>query len=218
MERSKRSVVIATIILVVFHQVGVIGFHLPDTRAMFETLVPFNLLLSVIILLIFHKEWSIPFGVFAFISFWIGYGIEVVGVQTGIVFGAYHYETALGFKIAGVPPIIGLNWFMLVYCSNIISQKLSNNIFIKATIGALLVLLLDFFIEPMAIAYNFWEWDNEGGIIPTQNYLAWLLISWLLSFGFHTISTKKENAIAPALYVVQLLFFASFMVIDGVQG
>lgn len=218
MERSKRTAVIAIIVLVIFHQVGLVGFHLPESRALFESLVPLNLLLSIIILAIFHKEWSLPFGIFAFITFWVGYGVEVAGVQTGLVFGPYHYETALGPKVAGVPPMIGLNWLMLIYCSNIIAQKISPNIFIKATIGALLVLGLDFFIEPMALNYNYWEWDTEGGIIPSQNYLAWLLISWLLSFGFHTISTKKENPVAPALYVIQLLFFISFMVIDSVQG
>lgn len=215
MERSKRSVVIATIILVILHQVGLVGFHLSETRDLFESLVPFNLLLSVIILALFHKEWSLSFGIFAFITFWVGYGIEVAGVQTGLVFGPYHYETALGAKVAGVPPIIGLNWLMLIYSSNIISQKFSSNIFIKASIGALLVLALDFFIEPMAIRYNYWSWDTEGGIIPSQNYLAWLLMSWLLSFGFHTISSKKENPVAPSLYVIQLLFFIAFMVIDG---
>ncbi len=215
MERSKRSVVIGILILAVFHQVGLVGLNLQATRPLFEQLVPFNLLLSIGVLAWFHREWTIPFGIFAFISFWVGYLIEVAGVQTGIVFGPYHYETALGFKVAGVPPMIGVNWLMLVYICNIISQKISPNIWIKASLGALLMISLDFFIEPMAIEFNFWEWDTEQGIIPAQNFIAWFLVSWLLSFGFHTLPGQKENPVAPALYVIQLLFFAAFMVIGS---
>ncbi|MEO0896522.1 MAG: carotenoid biosynthesis protein [Bacteroidota bacterium] len=174
-----------------------------------------NLLLSISILAYFHKAWTVPFGIFAFVTFWAGYLIEVIGVTTGAVFGPYHYETALGFKIAGVPPLIGINWLMLVYISNIISQKVVKNIWIRATLGAILVLLLDLVIEPMAIQYDFWLWDTEQGIIPTQNYIAWGLIAWLMSFGFHSIDQEKENSIAPALYVIQLLFFTQFLVIDS---
>ncbi|MFN2335752.1 MAG: carotenoid biosynthesis protein, partial [Bacteroidales bacterium] len=50
--------------------------------------------------------------------------IEAVGVNTGRIFGTYTYGKALGPALWNTPVIIGLNWFLLIYCTNVISRQI----------------------------------------------------------------------------------------------
>lgn len=213
MERSKRLVTAAIIFLAIFHEIGLIGLHLDSTRELFQQLIPLNLLLSVGVLAYFHRSWTSNFGIFVFIIFWAGYLVELLGIKTGVIFGEYSYGASLGPKIAGVPPMIGVNWVLLVYITGITSQKLSSNLWLRATLGALFMVLLDMLIEPMAIRYDMWTW--QGGIIPVQNYFAWFVISWGMQYGFHNLHQEKNNPVAYPLYLIQLVFFLSFLVIQG---
>jgi uncharacterized membrane protein len=58
------------------------------------------------------------FGITVAVS-WI---YEQVGVETGLIYGAYHYTDALGLKLGHVPIIIPIAWFMMVYPSYIIAN------------------------------------------------------------------------------------------------
>ena len=189
------------------------GLHLEETRSLFQTLTPLNLILSVGVLGLFHRQWTPNFGIFAFVVFWAGYLVELVGIHTGVIFGVYQYGGTLGPKVAGVPPVIGLNWVMLVYSSGILAQGLSSNTWARATLGAFFMVALDFLIEPVAVRYDFWTW--QGGSIPLQNYFAWFVISWAMQYGFHSLHQEKSNPVAVPLYVILLLFFGAFWVIDG---
>lgn len=212
MERSKRTITAVTVFLVIFHQVGVLGLHLPSTQPLFEKLIPLNLLLSLGIIALFHRVWSTQFSIFLFIIFWAGYLVEVVGVGTEAIFGAYTYGDSLGFKIAGVPPIMGVNWILTVYLTGVVSQSLGNNIWTRSALGAGLMVLLDFFIEPMAMKFDMWDWP--GHVVPLQNYFAWFVIGFAMQFGFHSLQQEKSNPLAMPLFLIQLIFFASILVIS----
>lgn len=214
----QRYGIIAIIALVIFHEVGVVGLHLAETRELFLQVVPFNLLLSVVVLLLFHQTWTMRFGILCFSIFWVGYLVEVLGVSTGVIFGPYHYDTALGFKIAGVPPVIGLNWLMLVYTTGIMAQSLSQNIWVRTTIAALAMVLLDVLIEPMAVRFDFWTWETDLGYIPVQNFLAWFVISWGMAYAFQAHPGTKTNPVAIPLYIIQFFFFLTFWVVEQVVG
>lgn len=214
MERSKHWVTIAVLILVIFHQVGVVGLHLPQTRDLFVQLVPMNLLLSAGLLAWFHRPWTVSFGIVAFVIFWVGYLVELVGVKTGIIFGPYHYDTALGPKIAGVPPLIGLNWLLLTYSTGIIAMRAFRKVWVRVLAGALLMVVLDLLIEPMAIRFDFWTWDTETHEIPIQNFLAWFTVAVLMQVGLQTQSSDLRNPLAYPFYLVQVGFFAVFLLVD----
>lgn len=212
MERTKRGVTIAIIILVIFHQVGLIGLHTESTRDLFIQLVPGNLILSAIILSIFHKPWTTSFGIVAFVIFWAGYLIELVGVKTGIIFGAYQYDVALGPKIGGVPPLIGLNWLLLTYATGVIARNAFGRLWVRILFGAFLMVILDLLIEPMAIRFEFWTWLD--GEIPVQNFIAWFLTAVLMQLGFQTQDQPVTNPIAYPFYLIQVGFFAVFLLVD----
>lgn len=206
------------IVLVILHQVGLVGLHLPETRELFQQLVPFNLLTSVAVLLFFHREWSLRFAIFCFTIFWVGYLIELLGVSTQVIFGPYHYDTALGFKVGGVPPMIGINWLMLVYITGMLARGLSSNVWLRTTLAAAAMVLLDMLIEPMAVRFDFWTWETDQGHIPVQNFLAWFVTSWFMAYAFQTQPDIKRNPIAVPLYLIQLFFFLGFWVVEQFGG
>lgn len=205
---------IAIIVLVLFHQIGLIGLHLEATRDLFQQLVPMNLLLSITVLLLFHRPWTTRFVIFCFVIFWAGYLVELLGITTQVIFGPYHYDTALGFKVAGVPPMIGINWLMLVYCSGMMFRGFKLNIWLRSLLAALAMVLLDMVIEPMAIRYDFWTWDTIDGHIPAQNFLAWFVVSFGMCYAFQAQPDEKQNPVAVPLFLIQFFFFFSFWVID----
>ena len=74
-----------------------------------------------------------------------------------------------------------------------------------------MLVLLDWLIEPVAVKYDFWQWTNT--VVPMQNYIAWFIISALLLFIFNKFEFQKNNKLAQALYIIQLVFFASLAVL-----
>ncbi len=205
MERSKTAVRLGIAVLIIFHIIGLIGFSLESTRSLFQQLVPFNLLLAIGLLGYFHRIWTRSFGIFCLLIALAGFGVEVAGIQSGIIFGAYAYDTALGPKIWGTPPMIGINWLMLVYAAGISLQGLRLPKWALAAAGASLLVLLDFIMEPVAIAFDFWHWMEAD--IPLQNYIAWWAIAWLMLMYFLYLPIKKQNPLAGVLLVIQFVFF-----------
>lgn len=201
----------AKIILIVIHFVGVIGLTLPFLRPFFLQLTPITLLISAAFLIYLHEDWNKAFIAFLLLAFAFGYGIEVVGVATGAIFGEYSYSDALGPKVADTPLMIGVNWLFLIYATGTIVSAFAWPIVMKALGGAVLMLLLDFALEPVAISLNFWSWP--GDTVPLLNYIAWFLISFLLLMAFYFLPFKKGNKLALFLYLLQLSFFIALSII-----
>ncbi|WP_276498457.1 carotenoid biosynthesis protein [Pontibacter litorisediminis] len=196
---------LAVAVLVIFHAVGFWGLQFSGRPEYFQNLTPMNLLLTNALLFAFHKRWRKSFVLFALLVFAVGFFSEVIGIHTGLLFGNYAYGAALGLKVWEVPLLIGLNWLMLVYSTGHISEYTSLPRWGKAILGTLLMLLLDFFIEPVAMRFDFWDW--QGGQIPMSNYLGWFVVALGLQVYFQWASIYKRNPLAPYVYLVQLLFF-----------
>ena len=184
---------------------GAIGLRWEITREVFKLLVPFNLIFTAFLVLLFHKSWNKYFVFFMIFTTFFGFFVEVLGVETGKIFGKYHYQTTLGIKILEVPPIIGLNWLILIYAVGVFSARFNINKALQIALGASVMTFLDFLIEPIAIKYTFWAWDEPT--IPLQNYAAWWLISCFLLLIFRYLPFEKNNKIAIIALILQFLFF-----------
>ena len=56
----------------------------------------------------------------------VSWSYEHVGVETGLIDGAYHYTDALGLKLGLVPIIIPIAWFMMIYPSYILANLIGS--------------------------------------------------------------------------------------------
>ena len=89
--------------------------------------------------------------------FWTGIFVEFLGVNYGLLFGEYTYGKNLGPKFFGVPFLIGMNWVSLTTISGSISNYISKGRKIPSIVlGSILMLVIDFFIEPVAPMLDFW--------------------------------------------------------------
>ncbi|WP_299464814.1 carotenoid biosynthesis protein [uncultured Microscilla sp.] len=196
----------AAFLLVIVHLAGAIGFHSPFA-AYFIALTPLNLLLSAFVLLSAHRDYQPSFWWFCAVCFATGLIVELVGVQTGLLFGNYSYGATLGFKIWGTPVIIGVNWLILVYSSGVVTHQLKLPIVVKSALAAAIMVGLDYLIEPVAMRYDFWGWQND--IIPLQNYVMWYIVAFALLMLFHRLKFDKNNPLAAVLLAVQFAFFGA---------
>lgn len=200
--------IIAAFILVVFYAVGFYGLGFSNYKFFFLALVPFNLLLTNFILFLFHRSFTGAFWVFATIVFITGFLAEVLGVHTALLFGHYQYGVALGYQVFKVPLIIGLNWLMLVYASgHLVDSLLKAPFWVKALVAAALMVMLDYFIEPVAVKLDFWTWQD--GQIPLSNFTGWFGVAFLLQLYFYKTPFLKNNKLAPFVFVIQFMFFAA---------
>lgn len=144
---------------------------------------------------------------FAAIIMLSGFAAEWVGVHKHWLFGNYVYGTTLGFKLDGIPLMIGVNWFLLIYSTGVLIKKIPiKEAWLKIVIGSFLLVMLDLLIEPVAIRFGYWHWLS--GFVPIKNYIGWMIVSLPLLTIFHYFNFRQQNKVAPVLLIVQFLFFA----------
>ncbi|MFN5642800.1 MAG: carotenoid biosynthesis protein [Sphingobacteriales bacterium] len=210
----------ATLLAVVMHAAGAVGIVL-GWGQLFSQLTPFNLLTMLGLIIWTAPQRNRSFFLFLLVAFLTGLSTEIIGVNTSILFGHYQYGSAFGPKLMGVPLLIGINWFVVVYSSGMVAiqirkwtiaflenQKIpgmSKWVEISAAInGALMATGFDYLMEPAAVKLRFWNWD--GGEIPMLNYVSWFGISFLLMILF----TRLKFTLQPfAIYllIIQVIFF-----------
>jgi len=177
---------------------GYLAWFIPKT--------PINLLLGFLLLIM-----NVPFGtrkgiaVFL-ISFLVGMGVEIAGVHTGDIFGNYVYGNNLGFKVWGVPLMIGIYWAVLVIVTSQISRSVFKNMIFASLFGAGLMVGLDFIMEHLASQYDFWHF--EGGLAGAQNYLAWFVVAFSLQILASKWLPKGGELFSRHLYINQVVFFS----------
>ncbi len=209
---------IAVLIAIIFHAVGLIGMSFFD-RAYFALLTPLNLLLSFALLVFTSDYKAKQFWIFVLVCFVVGIVVEIIGVNTGALFGRYSYGSNLGLKVYKVPWVIGLNWFIVLYCAATFMHHVFERLMGYAKLGstglmrtlsmvldtATIAVVFDWLIEPVAIDLGYWQWHNNE--IPLYNYFCWMLISAALALVYRFLNFNKRNKFAIHLLLIQVLFF-----------
>jgi uncharacterized membrane protein len=195
-----------TQILVFYFAVGVAGLVIPASRELFMKAVPFTLLGSLIILLLHHGKFTSRTILAGLLIFAAGFGLEVIGVATGLLFGEYQYGATLGLKLFHTPLVIGVNWLILIYCSMVIAARFVEPLYFRAIVAGSMMVIYDIALEPVAIRLDMWSWS--GGTVPLQSYLAWFVIAVVLGYLAGKMKlAKAENKLAAPLFFIQLAFF-----------
>jgi len=190
-------------ILIFFLSIGLIGFFTPYSE-WFKSLSFQNLLLTFLLVTISFRSILKKYTLTLILIFSLGYLCEVIGVNKGWIFGNYTYSENLGLSVLNVPIIIGINWAILTMGAWQIIKYIKVNKYLQIILGASLMVLFDFIMEPVAVELNFWSWEN--GIIPLYNYISWFGISIItMYFCFTFLNTNK--GIVKQVFVAQLIFF-----------
>ncbi len=200
---SERFIRPAQLVLVVFYAVGLLGIIFKPE--FFLPLSPLNLLLNFTLMLLLQKEVNADFWRYLIFVVAGGIGVELMGVKTGAIFGAYHYGDALGWKLNTVPFIIGINWFILSWTTVVVAERFSTNMYVRSLIGAALMTLLDVLIEQVCQQLDFWYWDL--GAAPLRNYVAWFVISFFFQLMGQQLRLHRQNPLAISVLILQFVFF-----------
>ena len=203
-------------LLTVIYVVGVYGLSIPVTRPYFVFMVPLNILMTVILLMLYHRPYSLRFGLVLLGIGIAGFTAEFIGIKTGLIFGNYHYEGGLGVKVLDVPLILIPNWAYMIYITANLASSISKRFYIKVLLGAFFMVAYDLLLEPSAIEFNFWEWEN--GYVPLHNYFGWLGLSLMFHWVYQRLSQPAVNPISTGVLVIQTVFFMSLFVINMIKS
>lgn len=211
---------IATAVAVLFHVIGFTGIVFFKNSFILQS-TPVNLLLMFGLLIWTQNDKNYSFWLFLITTILMGIAVEIIGVNTKLLFGDYSYGDILGLKIKNVPLIIGVNWFIIIYCCGISIHSLLVKAIDKIAVdtatppmtlkalsvivdGATMAVFFDWLIEPVAVKLDYWKWAGE---IPFYNYLCWFIVSIILLTVFQFLKFNKQNKFAVHLLMIQVMFF-----------
>ena len=206
--------IISIAIIWLFHVSGILGIIYGNSE-WFISATPLILSINFALLLIncnSHK-WFFHMVILGFLT---GMITEILGVQMGWIFGDYKYGNALGYKILGVPMLIGVNWALLTIITAAIAQQFYENLFMRIVIGVCLMIFLDLLIEPIAPVLDFWAF--EGGNAPLQNYIGWTAVAIFLQSIFHYFRIEVKGWFPNQLYILQIIFFTVLLIKQNTVG
>jgi uncharacterized membrane protein len=182
------------------------------------------------------------FGITVAVS-WI---YEHVGVETGLIYGAYHYTDALGLKLGHVPIIIPIAWFMMIYPSYIIANLIgtgrqmmmrdkNNNhritlaqILWLSFLSAVTMTAWDLVVDPYLSGptERAWIWEDGGQYfgVPLHNFGGWLLTTFTIYFIFRLLSERKfqilhsTRPLTTSIILLPLISYGTMMVANIIPG
>ncbi|MDX2197093.1 MAG: carotenoid biosynthesis protein [Cytophagales bacterium] len=206
MERKSNKLIISIVVLIFFDAVGLVGYTFVPLGTLFMLLTPYYILLSAAFVFFHEMKFTLYNVLYLSAIFFAGLAVEYLGVSTGVLFGQYYYGNTLGIKLLDVPVVMGINWVLLIYCTHIcIQNTFIKHSIIKACVGASILTLLDFFIEPNAILYDYWHWS--GNNVPFYNYFCWFAVSFVFLFCALKLKISFQNNIAIPFLAMRFVFF-----------
>jgi bisanhydrobacterioruberin hydratase len=200
---------ISIFLIWLFHISGIIGILLGYEK-WFVSLTYVNLCICFFAILINEYQDNIIKLVYLLIPFFVGLFAEWLGVNYGLVFGNYSYGNNLGFKLQGVPIMIGVNWVILVYATALLSKSITKKVWLSATIASIIMLLLDFFMEIVAPRFDFWMFEKNQ--VPIKNYIGWFLVGLIAQLLFQQYFKTAKIKLATHILLAFFLFFILFAI------
>lgn len=193
--------------IIIYYAIGLIGLSIPFTARYFIYLTPLSILINLFLILYFNINWSARLVVSGLLIYILSMTAEITGVNTGAIFGSYTYENSiLGPRLLNTPVIIGINWFILIYCTYILINKFKFSLVIKILMGGLIMLIFDILLEPVAGKMLMWNWLSSE--IPLLNYVVWFILSCAFVGIMYLGRINIQNVISTHLLFVQFIFFS----------
>jgi len=196
---------ISVFLIWLIHISGALGLLYYDV-IFFAALTPINLYLTALLLMINQKNPRINELIGIGLIFFAGIIVEYLGVNYNLIFGEYEYGKNMGPKFFGVPFLIGVNWIIITLTAGGIANTFfKKNKYLTILFGSILMVFIDFFIEPVAPVLDFWEF--KGNIVPISNYTGWLFTGLITQSIYYITFKEKEFTFSINLYSAILVFF-----------
>lgn len=191
--------------LVLVYISGSIGFFI--NPSFFKPFTWFTLIITCLVFLI-HQPVNQPKYLLSFLCLAaFGFSMELLGIDTGMIFGTYHYGNSLGPKFEEVPIIISLNWALLINSGVLLAGYFFEHRLATAFLAAILVVLIDVCMEHIAPLMDMWYF--EGGMAGIHNYIGWFCIAFPTSYILHDTFKQGNKKVALVIITLQLLTFGS---------
>lgn len=232
--RGRVLLAIATVLLAVFVYEGVL-------RQLFEPLIAFprvpgGLPVLTAILTTFsltHAAYALGWrhaAAFFAITAVVSWAFEQVGVETGAIYGRYHYTDVLGIKLGHVPILIPLAWFMMIYPSYVITNLIVEArsitswprigpLIAAAALGAFVMTAWDLVIDPILSGPDVraWVWEEGGPYfgIPIQNFVGWIATVFSVFVVYRVVerawARRPEGSVSAAIAFLPLVAYGSML-------
>ena len=128
-------------------------------------------------------------------------GAELLGTATGFPFSPYHYTELLGYRIAGlVPLLIPFSWFMMAFPCYVVARRMADARLARWGIGALLLTTWDLTLDPaMSSLTRYWVWESPGMYygMPLPNLAGWVATGVAIMAGFDAVRADKVARRVP---------------------
>jgi len=150
------------------------------------------------------------------------YGIEYVGVTTGLPYGAFEYGVSLGPMLGGVPLGLPVFFFPLVLNSYLLCLlllgDLARSAWVRLPVVVATVVAVDLVLDPGAVALGFWVYDAGGAFygVPWSNYAGWVLSATVAVAAFDWGFDREALLARLAETEFMLDDMVSFVVLWGV--
>lgn len=172
---------------------------------------PINQVLGAVLLVLNFPVRTLRAWLVFLFAFLVGMVVEILGVETGVLFGEYYYGDNFGWKFMGVPWLIGVYWAVLTFLTGAIAHRLFRGRWWRVLTAALLMVGLDVLIEPLAHQFDFWHF--AGDIAPFKNYIAWFVVAFGLQGVFVRLVVVTDFWYCLNHYLSQVAFFVGAMLI-----
>lgn len=197
---------ISALLLLAFFGMTIIGLS-SSSRQQFLHLIPYVFLISLGVIILNNNYQNFDHYFFYSIIFVLSLIIHIMLKWFEVSALEPIYRSSLGIKLFGIPLIIPVIWVIVVNCVNGILRKFRLNVILASFIGAILVLILDIFIEAQAVKFGFWNWSD--GEIPLSNYFWWFSLSLGFIYASFKLDIRNNTFISVTTYLLLLLFFAA---------
>ena len=206
--KFSRPYIFDIVFIAIIHIAGIIGIRLFPELFLKTSFISIVIPLSIFL---YRLKPNRKDSVLMSLVYIIAFFSEWIGVSFGWLFGDYNYGDSLGFKLDGVPIIMGANWLLLCLVSRELVGKLFSNNFLIIITSSFLMVLIDVLMEPLSNQLDFWSWKNN--IIPFSNYVDWFLVAILNQTIFSYLDYKSDMSSWSLGYItILILFFFSFYI------
>jgi putative membrane protein len=162
---------------------------------------------------------------FVLLIFAAGMVSEIIGVNTGLIFGGYYsYSGDNQLMLWGVPLMIPLFWGAFIYAGYNIStsflywlnkkkpdKDLGNwkTLLLLILLDGLIVVAIDLVMDPLQVQTGNWAWTAGGAYyhIPVNNFTGWFAVTVATTGIFRLyeyLNPKPDNTFNTAMYLIPL--------------